>query len=586
MISRTYGWIQNPSDFNKLRKTVEIFDSSTAHYKDLKNKIIQREIVFFDDIRNNLQTKLDNNIETFSYTELVGTSMDKHGKSPKKRKNAEANALIQISLIPQQSERTGKNFTDDWTSDGFLRWAVSLNLVTTNREEDTFKITEKGTEFLQTKPESEDETNFLRKLFLSYPPATRVLNILSSDRTKKYYTKFEIGNKLGFIGESGFTSYDNELMVDWLRNADTPAEVTKARSDVEGTSDKYARMISGWLKKVGFVGTKKGDVLSNSKNATTGFQKYYITGKGLHSLRRAQGSSKNNQQKKFIMWEFLGVKGSDRDYNRMRRAKIIKFLEKSTSYKSLLSYINSEGFEDHEKVILNDIKGINNSGIRISKNGNNIRLLDTLNDFSLPDISVTRTDTERSQAKLKEKYLRYIDYDSKYIELLEIAYDGRRNLDFEMLTAELIKNIYKISAEHLGGGRKPDGVAFTNEYGVIFDTKAYKNGYGKNISQADEMIRYINDNSIRDNKRNPNEWWEVFPETIPSNSYYFLWISSKFVRRFNEQLTYTARATKTKGGALNVEQLLIGANEVYNGRIKPKDLDGYFNNEEIIFREI
>src|SRR5699024_9778891 len=336
----------------------------------------------------------------------------------------------------------------------------------------------------------------------------------------------------------------------------------------------------------GFVGTKKGDVLSNSKNATTGFQKYYITGKGLHALRKAQGSSKNNQQKKFIMWEFLGVKGSDRDYNRMRRAKIIKFLEKSTSYKSLLSYIKSEGFEDHEKVILNDIKGINNSGIRISKNGNNIRLLDTLNDFSLPDISVTRTDTERRQAKLKEKYLRYIDYDSKYIELLEIAYDGRRNLDFEMLTAELIKNIYKISAEHLGGGRKPDGVAFTNEYAVIFDTKAYRNGYGKNIRQADEMIRYINDNSIRDNKRNPNEWWEVFPETIPSNSYYFLWISSKFVRRFNEQLAYTARATKTKGGALNVEQLLVGANEVYNGRIKPKDLDGYFNNEEIIFKEI
>ena len=71
-----------------------------------------------------------------------------------------------------------------------------------------------------------------------------------------------------------------------------------------------------------------------------------------------------------------------------------------------------------------------------------------------------------------------------------------------------------------------------------------------------------------------------------NDSYYFLWISSKFVRKFNEQLTYTARATKTKGGALNVEQLLIGANEVYNGRIQAKDLDSYFNNEEIIFKEI
>lgn len=259
-------------------------------------------------------------------------------------------------------------------------------------------------------------------------------------------------------------------MVDWLINADTSSEVRKVRSDVEGTSDKYARMISGWLKKVGYVDTRQGDQLSNSKNATKGFQKYFITGRGLHALRQSLGSSKNNQQEKFIMWEFLGVKGSDRDYNRMRRAKILKFLENSTSYNSLLSYIKSEGFEDDETIIKNDIKGFNNSGIRISKKGNNIHLLDTLNDFSLPDISVNRTDTERKQAKLKEKYLRFIDYDDKYVELLEIAYDGRRYLDFEMLTAELIKNVYRISAEHLGGGRKPDGVAYTDSYGVIFDT--------------------------------------------------------------------------------------------------------------------
>lgn len=584
MKSRTYGWVQNPSDFSKLRKTVEIFDNSTDHYKKLKNELIQKEIIYFEDIRNKLQEKFDNDIEIFTYTELVGTSMDRNRENPRTRKNAEANSLIQISLIPQQYERTGKKFTDDWTSDGFLRWAVSLNLVTTDRVKDTFQITQKGKEYLQTKPESEEENIFLRKVFLSYPPATRVLNILSSNRSKQYYTKFEIGNKLGFIGESGFTSYDNELMVDWLRNADTSSEVRKVRSDVEGTSDKYARMISGWLKKVGYVDTRQGDQLSNSKNATKGFQKYFITGRGLHALRQSQGSSKNNQQEKFIMWEFLGVKGSDRDYNRMRRAKILKFLENSTSYNSLLSYIKSEGFEDDETIIKNDIKGFNNSGIRISKKGNNIHLLDTLNDFSLPDISVNRTDTERKQAKLKEKYLRYIDYDDKYVELLEIAYDGRRNLDFEMLTAELIKNVYRISAEHLGGGRKPDGVAYTDSYGVIFDTKAYRKGYGKSISQADEMIRYVNDNNIRDIERNPNEWWEVFPEKIPSNSYYFLWISSKFVSKFNEQLTYTARATKTKGGALNVEQLLIGANEVYNGRIEPKDLEEYFNNEEIIFK--
>ncbi|KKW69577.1 type II restriction endonuclease [Lactococcus cremoris] len=30
----------------------------------------------------------------------------------------------------------------------------------------------------------------------------------------------------------------------------------------------------------------------------------------------------------------------------------------------------------------------------------------------------------------------------KYIELLEIAFDGSRNRDFEMVTADLFKNVY------------------------------------------------------------------------------------------------------------------------------------------------
>lgn len=583
---RTYGWIQNPSDFNKLRKTVEIFDKSTNHYKELRDNIIKKEIIYFDDIRKNLQEKLNNDIESFSYSELVGSTMDKHGNTTTKRANAEANALIQISLIPQQYKRTGKMYSDDWTSDGFLRWAVSLHLVKVDRDTDIFSITEKGKKYINTEPDSINETNFLRDIFLSYPPATRVLDILSSDRNKTYYSKFEIGDKLGFSGEPGFTSYNHEIMLDWLKNASSANEVKKVRSDVEGTSDKYARMICSWLQKVGYVSTKKGDKFTSSNHASRGFQKYYITGPGIHALRQSKGNSNNPQQEKFMMWEFLGVKGSGRDYNRMRRAKIIKFLETSNSYSALLKYMKEQGFSDDEKIILNDIKGINNSGIRIEQNNNIIKLLDILNNFSLPDISVNLTDLEKRNLKTKEKFLNYIDFDTKYIELLEIAYDGRRNRDFEMLTASLFNDVYNMSAEHLGGGRKPDGVAYTNSYGVIFDTKAYKNGYGKNISEADKMIRYIKDNTLRDNKRNSNEWWNVFPKNIPEKSYYFLWISSEFIGKFQEQIDYTYRATDRKGSALNVEQLLIGANEIYNGNITIDSLYKYFNNKEIIFKKI
>lgn len=583
---RTYGWIQNPSDFNKLRKTIEIFDSSSAHYQMLKNEVIQREIKYFDDIRENLQNKLNNNIEYFSYAELVGSSLDKYGNSAKKRSDAEANSLIQISLIPQQYKKTGKMYSDDWTSDGFLRWAVSLNLVAVNRKTDIFYITEKGKKFIETKPNSNEETIFLRKLFLSYPPATRVLEILSSNKNKTSFSKFEIGSKLGFVGEPGFTSYGHAIMLDWLKSASSTQEVRKIRSDVEGTSDKYARMICSWLQKVGYVSTEQGEELESSSFALRGFQKYEITARGKHALAQSKGNSSNPQQEKFLMWEFLGVKGQTREYNRMRRAKIIKFLESSTSYKDLLIYMKEEGFKDDEKIILNDIKGINNSGIRISLNKNKITLLDKINNFSLPDIQVNLSDIEKRTLKKKEKFLNYIDFDDKYIELLEIAYDGRRNRDFEILTASLFNDIYNIRAEHLGGGRKPDGVAYTNDYGIIFDTKAYKNGYGKNISEADKMIRYIQDNKLRSTNRNPNEWWGVFPNTIPNECFYFLWISSKFISNFEDQIEYTYEATNQKGAALNVEQLLIGANEVYNGNIDIKDLYNYFNNQEIFFKDI
>src|SRR3712207_7098820 len=53
-------------------------------------------------------------------------------------------------------------------------------------------------------------------------------------------------------------------------------------------------------------------------------------------------------------------------------------------------------------------------------------------------------------------------------------------------------------------------------------------------SQADEMIRYIEDNKRRDENRNPIKWWEAFPDTIPQEEFYFMWVSSKFIGKFQE----------------------------------------------------
>ncbi|WP_196592148.1 restriction endonuclease FokI C-terminal domain-containing protein, partial [Pectinatus frisingensis] len=72
-------------------------------------------------------------------------------------------------------------------------------------------------------------------------------------------------------------------------------------------------------------------------------------------------------------------------------------------------------------------------------------------------------------------------------------------------------------------------------------------------------------------------------DTIPQEEFYFMWVSSKFIGKFQEQLDYTSNETQIKGAALNVEQLLLGADLVLKGQLHISDLPSYFQNKEIEF---
>lgn len=575
---RTYGWIQNPSSFESLKKVVQIFDASSSHYTYLKNSLVE-QYIYFDEVKKSLLNKLDNNIVEFTYSELVGRNIAKNGKAPKTRSEAVGDSLIQISIIPQQAKTTGKYWTDNWTSDGFLRWAVSFNFVEVNRETDTFKITPLGKDFSKSGNGTEEEKDILKGALLSYPPATQILSILNEEQT--YRTKFFIGEQLGFRGEKGFTSYNEDIMYEWIETA-SPTERKKIKSDIEGTSDKYARGICNWLKNVGFV--KSNTVYRQfDSGKKDGFAGYAITAQGKHAFNQAQGSSKNRSREKYVMWEFLATDGANRDYIRTRRALILKILQNTKSLNVLLSELNLKGFNDDIEIIKNDIKGLNYFGININLEGNLVELKDRINDFYIPELYLTAELKNIALENKKAKFLKTTGLPMKYIELLEIAYDGKRNRDFEIITTDLFKNVYGLNSIHLGGGRKPDGIVFSNIFGLIIDTKAYENGYSKNISQADEMIRYIEDNKRRDKLRNPNEWWTKFDSEITPDNFYYLWISSEFTGKFEEQLTYTTSQTNVEGGALNVEQLLLGASKVQKGILDVNTLPSYMNSKEIIF---
>ena len=574
MKSRVYGWVQNPSDFSKLKLVVQIFDKDSEHYKALRDSLIQNYIAF-SDVKDNLLTKTKMNVNSWTYLELVGTKKDKNRKPPKSRKDAVADALIQITVLPQSHKTKGKNWTDDWSADGFLRWAVSLGFICVDSEKDLFVITAKGLEFSKTSNDSEEEKEVLRNALLAYPPAIRVLEVLN-DKQGKAKNKFYIGNRLGFKGEKGFTSYDEELMRDWLKIEKDKDKRKNIKQNVEGTSDKYARMISGWLIKVGFVEQKK--TFEKSENGKiSGFQEYTLTGKGMHAFRQS------SRVPKFLMWEFLATDGKSRDYNRSRRTSIIKILSKTKnkSFNILLEDLKKLGYDDNEEIIKNDIKGLQSIGLRINLEGTSIKASDTILDFDIPTQFKMSQIKNISTEKRKEYFLSNTDLDIKYIELLEIAFDGKRNRDFEILTADLIKNVMGLNVKLLGGGRKPDVIAYSEKFGIIIDTKAYSNGYSKSIAEEDKMVRYMEDNICRCPERNNTLWWKTFHEDIVEDNFHFLWISSRFVGKFSEQIESTSLRVQKTGAVINVEQLLFLADKISKGIMDVSDITKYFENKEI-----
>ena len=580
MGSRTFGWIQNPSDLSKLKLTVNVFNSNSKHYNSLLTELIDKEIIYFPNIAESLKEKLLKNIETFTYEELVGGTKDKYGNNTNIRQKQQADSLLKITILPQSTNTRGKHFTDNWTADGFLRWAVTWGFVSHDRDQDTFTITNLGREYSQTADNSIEEKECLTKAILAYPPATQILSLLS--KNQEPHNKFYLGNQLGFRGEKGFTSYNEQLMVNWLENTEDPDERKKIKQDIEGTSDKYARMIASWLSKLELV-TQSRTTISVNGTKISGFPIYKITAQGEHALRQANGSSKNRRIPKFIMWEFLATCAANKDYLRTKRANLLKIARNPLQLTTLSSRLNALGFQSTPITLQDEIKKLEYFGINFKKTSNTIAVKDDIIDFTIPSLGTTPQLIDLQRETLKDNLREETQLDPKFIELIDIAYDGKRNRDLEILTAELLKEIYGFNVMLLGGGRKPDILAYNQNFGIIVDTKAYGDGYGKNINQADEMIRYIEDNKRRDTNRNSIEWWKHFPKSISQSNFKFLWISSFFTNHFDEQLEYTATQTNVNGGAINVENLLLYGAAIKNGEHTLNQFYNEINKSEIKF---
>lgn len=573
MAERTFGWVQEAYTISNLKNVVSLFIHDSKVNKDLRENKIPK-LIAEEYGQKEFIEELDKENIVIPYTHLKGKGTPK-GYT---RSNAPCSGIVQAVLPGQRKE-----YQSDWPADSFLRWAISIGFLAYDRENDTCCLTETGRKYACSKKDSDEEKHILTEAFISYPPICRILSLLDKN---EHMTKFELGAQLGFIGEAGFTSIPQHMIIRGLSETATTKERAKLLQDTEGTSDKYVRTICSWLLQMGWIVQEPKEVkilIGGIEYSDKIGQSYQLTILGRNVLKHSLGKSKFAKVPKRVMWDMLATKISDRDYIRNRRTYIIKYMQKIyRSKEEIVEYLNSKGIKETEETIEDDIKGLKNIGLNIQDNVYKFKLMDEIVGLEIPQ-EKNKAVFEKSEMSVVKDFVRekLRNVNHKYLILLDLGVDGKADRDYEIQTAELLTTELEFEGARLGDTRKPDVCVYYKDKGLIIDNKAYSKGYSLPIKQADEMYRYIEENKLRDRNINPNEWWKVFDAEV--TSFKFAFVSGMFTGGFKDRLNNISMRSGLNGAAINSINLLLLAEEIKAGRIKYEDsFDLFDSNDEIV----
>lgn len=532
-------------------------------------------------------------------TVMIDYSMLKgKGSGTGRRKDALCTGIIQAVIDGQQNKTytdaagcsvtIKKPYTDDWTAEGFLRWAISCGLLEYINEDDKCRLTSLGEKLADSEEDSPQEAEALTEALLSYPPVVRILTLLSE---KDDQTKFDLGAKLGFKGEMGFTSMPQEAYICDYCEASTRAEKEAVRANEEGDSDKYARGIASWCMQMGWVTAsgKRITAVYRRNTYSARLQTYSITRRGEKALIKARGNSSNPRIPRIVLFEMLASnKAPGAGYLRYLRACLLQSLSTGKSLEQLQNSLKGYDLEVDTESIKDQIAGLISIGLEISCTNGKYKLSDKIVGLKIPARSeCIKDDVNDMKDRVRSKL---VNLDHKYLVLIDLAYSdaaarAKKNADareFEIQTADLFTKELAFNGQRLGDSRKPDVIISYGTEGTIIDNKSYKDGFNISRSCADEMSRYINENNLRQKALNPNEWWKKFDSGV--TSYTFLFITSRLKGKFAEQLEYISAANGgIKGAAIGVESLLYLSEGIKSGKITHADFYRSFNNNEMIF---
>lgn len=584
MAERTLGWIQNPSDTKTLQKIVALFNPDSSYYSFFINEripLIQSIGRLHDEDEWNLYIESLTSGKDIPYKYLKGKGAGTSGRS-----NALCSGIVQAAIDSQKymtvnisgsDETIKKPYSDDWTADGFLRWAISIGFIAYNAETDTCRITELGLRFSCADLDT-DFKAILEEAYLRYPPVCRILSLLYSGN---HLTKFEIGRQLGFTTEAGFTSFPQNIYLQAI--IEDSAHRAEIRSNYEGSSDKYARMICRWLCEIGWVSQspKKVTEYVGSKKYEYSLTGYTITALGRTKFKQTSGISSARKIPKIVYFQMLSTKSSDRNYLRKRRAEILDCIKGNVrTIDEIIKRLAAKGINEDASAIREDLLGFRNIGLNITESSKGIKLNDDIICLSIPKNSDV---TPKSEVLLIKERVRPMlkTVDLSYLKLIDLAFDGTANREFEITTVDLLTNELGFNGKHLGGSRKPDGIVYSSDNGLIIDTKSYQRGYGMPRSQVDEMARYIRENQSRNSDTNPTCWWTEFPKNI--SHFFFAFISSYFTGMYKDRLREISNEYHVKGAVIDVENLLYISEGIKSRQLSRENLFALFNNDKITY---
>lgn len=612
---KAIGFPQNPSDVSKLYDIVNLFVvGSKANHNTINNInwLINHEIEY----KGMYYAAADPQLSTFTsyltttgpipYDVLKGKGL---GSRPS-RSAAACSGVIQAVLEGQQNRTfrdrvsgvtssTQKPYSDDWTADGFLRWAISIGLLDYDEVADSCTLSTTGVHLASCSGPTDPMFNvILGQAFLSYPPVCRILELLDAtfgivpgNISDPKMNKFKLGSELGFIGESGFTNIPENIWLAEYNTAPTQNDKSKVRSDREGTMDKHARMICSWLDQIGWVTSQRQNVSSTFCGITysADLPCFYITINGHNAYVNSKGRSRNPRVPKNVYLGTLATKSSDADYLSSKRAYIINCISGNKAPKDLStiqSILSKNGFTETVSTILDDIKGLQRIGIDISvNNSGKYHVDDIIQKLTLTTVTaVTPTTITGIINGLRATIVKV---NHKYLNLINYSIDSTKNRDLEQLTLELLTAELGFQGSWLGGASKPDGIVYENKNGLIIDTKAYSGGYNLPRAQKDEMFRYISDFVFKNATVNPTLWWNKFPNIISSVGFSF--VSSDFTSNVPNGLSDISNRTVSinggiaiNGGAITTKVLLEKAEAVKTGTLSKIDFLKLFSNNRIV----